>query len=91
MRLISKKIWIISFILLIPYVFIYVICFHRTDKEALMPGGLSNVNSLIEIDSDNKEEGSFNSIYFQIQLFYKIGFLVFQMILIQVIIQLIIT
>ena len=56
MRLISKKIWIISFILLIPYVFIYVICFHRTDKEALMPGGLSNVNSLIEIDSDNKEE-----------------------------------
>lgn len=63
MRLISKKIWIISFILLIPYVFIYVICFHRTDKEALMPGGLSNVNSLIEIDSDNKEEGSFNSIY----------------------------
>lgn len=63
MRLISKKIWIFSFILLIPYVFIYVICFHKTDKEALMPGGLSNVNSLIEIDSDNKEEGSFNSIY----------------------------
>lgn len=28
-----------------------------------MPGGISNVTSLIEIDSDYQEEGSFNSIY----------------------------
>ncbi len=63
MRIISKKLWFTALLLLVPYTFIYVICFHRTEQEALMPGGLSNVNSLIEIDTDYKEEGTFNSIY----------------------------
>ena len=59
-----------------------------------MPGGLSNVNSLIEIDSDNKEEGSFNSIYvltFPNTTILQNWLLGISNILIQVIIQLIIT
>ena len=63
MRLISKKIWIVALSLLIPYILICYVCFYKTDKQALMPGGISNVNSLIEIDTDYEEKGSFNSVY----------------------------
>lgn len=63
MKLISKRIWISALALLIPYIFIMVICLYKTDYEAIMTGGISNVENLIEIESDYKEEGSFNSVY----------------------------
>ncbi len=63
MKLISKRIWITALILLLPYLFIMVICLYKTENEAIMTGGISNVEDLIEIKSDYKEEGTFNSVY----------------------------
>lgn len=63
MKLISKRIWITALILLLPYIFIMVICLYKTENEAIMTGGISNVEDLIEIKSDYEEKGTFNSVY----------------------------
>ena len=63
MRLISKKIWITVLCLLIPYLFVLVICVKKTDYEAILPGGLTEVGQVIEVDTDNKEKGSFNTVF----------------------------
>lgn len=63
MRVILKRLIIIASILMIPYIYILVITTTRTERQALMPGDINNVNDLIEIDSTNIEKGSFNSVY----------------------------
>lgn len=50
-------------LLLIPYIYLLIICTVRTNKRALLTGDITPVDSLIEVDSDKIVEGSFNSIY----------------------------
>ncbi len=63
MKLIGKKILIPFSLLLIPYCFILYICIARTDGQAILPGGLTDVSSFVEIEGSNDERGSFNSVY----------------------------
>lgn len=63
MRIILKRLIIIALVLMVPYIYILVITTTRTDRQALMPGDINNVNDLIEINTQNNEEGSFNSVY----------------------------
>lgn len=63
MRIIKKRIWITALALLIPYIFILVICIKRTNEQAILPGGLTKVSSLIDVQTDYEEKGSFNTTY----------------------------
>lgn len=63
MRIISKKIWITGLVLLLPYLFILVVCCARTNYEAIVPGGLTKVEELIELDTKNEQKGSFNTVF----------------------------
>ena len=46
-----------------PYLFTLYICIVRTDQEAILKGGLTDVSSFIDIESENEQKGSINSIY----------------------------
>lgn len=63
MKILGKRIIIPFLILLIPYIFILYISIARTDGEAILTGGLTDVSGFVKIDSDKQEAGSFNSIY----------------------------
>ncbi len=63
MKYLIKKYRILLAILILPYIFIIVICTYKTDKEITMVGNISEVQKLIKLDTDNVQEGSFNSVY----------------------------
>ena len=63
MRIIPKKIWITALSLLIPYLFILIVCTYRTNYEAILPGGITKVEDFIELDTNNEELGSFNTVF----------------------------
>lgn len=60
---IIKKNKIFFSLILIPYLYLLVICSYRTNQTALLTGDITPIESLIEIDSTYEEKGSFNSIY----------------------------
>lgn len=63
MKQILKKIWIVICLALLINIPIILAGTIRTDMSATLTGDLTNVNSLVEIDTEYSEEGSFSSIY----------------------------
>ncbi len=63
MKFLLKKYKFLIAVLFIPYCFIYVLCLTPTNKEITLTGDISPVNSLIKIDNEYIQKGSFNSIY----------------------------
>lgn len=50
-------------LILIPYIYLLIICSYRTNQSALLTGDVQNVNSLIEVENAKATKGSFNTIY----------------------------
>lgn len=50
-------------LILIPYIYLIIICCYRTNQSALLTGDVENVNSLIEVENAKASKGSFNTIY----------------------------
>ena len=63
MKYILKKYWIHLTFLLIIYIPILLIATIRTDYSLILKGDTQKFNSVVEIESDYKEEGSFSTIY----------------------------
>lgn len=63
MKYLIKKFWIVICLALIVNIPILVLGIYRTDKSVLLKGDTTNVNSIVEIDTDYEEKGSFSSIY----------------------------
>lgn len=63
MKYILKRFWIVICIALIINIPLLVIGCVRTNKTILLKGDTVNINSVVEIDTNYKEEGSFSSIY----------------------------
>lgn len=63
MRYFSKPLVTIALVLLVPYIFIMYVCTKRTQNEAILPGGITEVESFVDIDTDYETSGSFNSVY----------------------------
>lgn len=63
MRQILKKLWIVLLLCAIINIPILVLGIIRTDKTATLKGDLTNITSLVEMEENYVEEGSFSSIY----------------------------
>lgn len=58
-----KKYWYLFTICLLIDAFMIVTSTVKTNNSIIMPGGLNEVQSLIEVDSTYKQNGSINTIY----------------------------
>ena len=63
MKYLIKKFWILILISIIIGVPTWVLCATRTNTYLVLKGDTSPFDSVVEIDTDNKEEGSFSTIY----------------------------
>ena len=63
MKHIIKRFWIVICFALMINIPILVFGMTRTNQSVLLKGDTTNVNSIVEIDTEYKEEGSFSSIY----------------------------
>ena len=63
MKYILKRFWMVIALALIINIPLLIIGTVRTNKSVLLKGYTTNINSIVEIDTDYKEEGSFSSIY----------------------------
>lgn len=63
MKYILKRFWIVICIALIINIPLLIIGTIRTNKSVLLKGDTTNINSIVEIDTDYIEQGSFSSIY----------------------------
>ncbi|MGL4949947.1 MAG: hypothetical protein ACRC5M_06165, partial [Anaeroplasmataceae bacterium] len=61
-----KKHKVLLLVITIPNIVILLLCTIRTNMEITINGGITNVNSVISIDSANKAEGSFNTTYVRV-------------------------
>lgn len=59
----QKKYWIVMCIALLINIPLLVLCTYKTDKSVLLKGDTTNINSLVDIDTDYEESGTFSSIY----------------------------
>lgn len=62
MKIIKKNKVLLSLIL-IPYIYLLIICTVRTDTRGLLTGDITPVDSLIELENSYEEKGSFNTVY----------------------------
>lgn len=62
-KTIIKRFWIVILLAVIINVPILVIGTYRTDKTITLKGDTTNIKSLVEVDNEYTEEGSFSSIY----------------------------
>ena len=62
-KTIIKRFWIVILLAVIINVPILVIGTYRTDKTITLKGDTTNIKSLVEVDNEYAEEGSFSSIY----------------------------
>lgn len=64
MKELTNKLWPIAKILLVPYFIFLFLLTYRIDYQILAPGGISEVQSIIEIDYlVNESKGSISSTY----------------------------
>ena len=63
MKHIIKKIWIVLCLALLINIPIVLMGTIRSDMSVTLMGDLTNVNSLVKVNTDYNEEGSFSSIY----------------------------
>ena len=63
MKYILKKYWIHIVFMLIIYIPILIITITRTNYSLILKGDTQKFASVVEIESDYKEEGSFSTIY----------------------------
>ncbi len=62
-KLFLKKYFVIIIFALIINIPIIILGAVRTNKEITLPGDTANINNLISIDKEYKEDGTFSSIY----------------------------
>ena len=62
-KTIIKRFWIVILLAVIINVPILVIGTYRTDKTITLKGDTTNIKSLVEVDNEYTEKGSFSSIY----------------------------
>ncbi len=54
----------ILFLLYLPFfIFVLVICLYKTNYSATTTGGISNLNSIFEVENSTKTKGSLNSVF----------------------------
>lgn len=63
MKQVLKKLWIVLCLCMLINIPILVVGVLRTDKSATLKGDLTDITSLVEIDDENEQKGTFSSIY----------------------------
>lgn len=63
MKYVIKK-YKLLFILYIPFfIFVLTICLYKTNFSATTTGGIQNLDSIFEVENDNKISGTLNSVF----------------------------
>lgn len=63
MKQILKRFWVVIGLAVIINIPILVVGMYRTDQSVLLKGDTTNINSIVSIDTEYEEKGSFSSIY----------------------------
>ena len=63
MKFLFKKFWLLIFFNILIGVPIWIFCAYRTNKYLILKGDTTKFESVIDIETDNIEKGSFSTIY----------------------------